>query len=251
MRCAGVLVQVPLTYRDAPLPDAANSVGTMQHSVLVERWVHDGLADPVFVNALPAATLTGCGQAIGMVEHDGRSVVVPPGVHLAGAGWTGARVPVDGLVQHTDDDHWAVLRNDQFELRWARRPVPGDRPPIGLTATWPGHEVPSCCPRLAFGVTSEAVGTRWRPGRVRPGVEQLASAVAPAHDRRDSPGRYNKLTSTLRLQQDLRVATWITRQGGLQAPPCGSAAGTSVDDHARVDATCVAGITTTQQDRCL
>lgn len=48
---------------------------------------------------------------------------------------------------------------------------------------------------------------------VRPGVEQLASAVAPAHDRRDSPGRYNKLTSTLRLQQDLRVATWITRQG--------------------------------------
>lgn len=140
VRCAGVLVQVPLTYRDTPLPDAANSVGTMQHSVLGERWVHDGLADPVFVNALAAATLTGCGQAIGMVEHDGRSVVVPPSVHLAGGGWTGEPVPVDGLVQHTDDDHWAVLRNDQFELRWARRPVPGDRPPIGLTATWPGHE---------------------------------------------------------------------------------------------------------------
>ena len=36
----GPLVQVPLTYRAAPLPDGARwLVGTLEHSVLGTRWV--------------------------------------------------------------------------------------------------------------------------------------------------------------------------------------------------------------------
>ena len=46
----GALMQVPLTYRDAPLDGAEDALITeMQHSVLGTRWVYDGLRDPRFV----------------------------------------------------------------------------------------------------------------------------------------------------------------------------------------------------------
>ena len=45
----GVLYQVPLTYRGAPLAGAEDAlVGTMEHSVLGTRWTYDALADPVY-----------------------------------------------------------------------------------------------------------------------------------------------------------------------------------------------------------
>jgi hypothetical protein len=143
VRAGDVLVQVPLTYRDAALDGAdGHLLGTMEHSVLGERWVYDGLGDPVFVRMLAAVTMTGCGQAVGMVEYRGRWVVAPPSVHLAGGGWSDERVPVDEFVLGADDGRWAVLRNDRFELRLARRPESGERPPIALTATWAGQDDP-------------------------------------------------------------------------------------------------------------
>ena len=143
VRLGGVLLQVPLTYRDAPLQGADDHlVAKVQHSVLGERWVYDGLGDPVFTRMLAAVTMTGCGQAVGMVEYGGRWLVVPPSVRLTGGGGSGQRVPVDGFVLEADTADWAVLRNDRFELRLARRPVPGGRPPIGLTATWSGQDEP-------------------------------------------------------------------------------------------------------------
>jgi hypothetical protein len=49
----GVLYQVPLTYRDAPLAGAEDAlVGTMEHSVLGTRWTYDAPADPVYQNEL-------------------------------------------------------------------------------------------------------------------------------------------------------------------------------------------------------
>jgi hypothetical protein len=143
VRWAGALVQVPLTYRAAPLAGAeASLVGTTEHSALGPRWVYEGVGDPVFVRMLAAVTLTGAGQAVGMVENDGRWVVVPPNVRLRG-GNTLDRVPVDGFTTVTDDGgDWAVFRNDRYELRMARRPREGEQPPIGLTATWPGQDAP-------------------------------------------------------------------------------------------------------------
>jgi len=143
IRFGGVLLHVPLTYRDAQLDGADDHlVGKMQHSVLGERWVYDGLGDPVFTRMLAAVTMTGCGQAVGMVEYEGRWLVVPTPVRLTGGGWSDKRAPVDGFAVQTDRDDWAVLRNDRFELRVARRPQPGERPPIGLSASWPGQESP-------------------------------------------------------------------------------------------------------------
>lgn len=141
VRHGGALVQVPLTYRAAALP-GADLVCTMQHTALGERWVYDGLTDPVFVRMLAAATLTGVGQALGLVVHDGRWLVVPPRIRLTGGSGDTSRVPVDGFASQPDEDGWAVLRSELFELRMARLPVAGPQPPTGLTATWKGQAEP-------------------------------------------------------------------------------------------------------------
>jgi hypothetical protein len=133
----GMLLQVPLTYRDEPLAGAENALITeMQHSVLGTRWVYDGLRDPRFVVMLAAVTLTGQGEALGMVMYEGRWLIAPSNVRIHGGGSTQKRVPVDGFELRSDDATASVLQNDRFELTMFRRPVPGPRPAIGLTATW-------------------------------------------------------------------------------------------------------------------
>ena len=143
VRTGGVLLQVPLTYRETAVESLdPHLVGTMHHSALGQRWVYDGLADPVFIGMLVAVTLTGIGQAVGMVVNDGRWAVVPTPVRLDGGGWFHGPVAVDGFTPVSDDNGWAVLGNDRLELRVAHRPDVGTRPPIGLTATWPGQVDP-------------------------------------------------------------------------------------------------------------
>jgi 1,4-alpha-glucan branching enzyme len=54
-----VVYQVPLTYRDAPLPGGQDAlVGTLEHSVLGTRWVYDGPHDPVYARMLVETILT-------------------------------------------------------------------------------------------------------------------------------------------------------------------------------------------------
>ena len=48
------VLQVPFTYRAAPL-DGGRLVGTMQHSVLGERWVYEATSDPVAVGCFTRA----------------------------------------------------------------------------------------------------------------------------------------------------------------------------------------------------
>jgi hypothetical protein len=131
------LLQVPLTYRDEPLAGAEDALITeMEHSVLGTRWVYDGLRDPRLVMLLAGVTMTGQGEALGMVEYDGRWFIAPTNVRIAGGGWTQERVPVDGFELQSDDATASVLRNDRFELSVFRRPVSRPRPAIALTATW-------------------------------------------------------------------------------------------------------------------
>ena len=135
----GTLLQIPLTYRDEPIDGAdAALIVDMQHSVLGTRWVYDGLRDPQFVVMLAAVAMTGQGEALGMAVYDGRWYVVPSNVRIEGGGWTQERVPVDHFELAHDDATGVVLRNDRFELTVFRRPVPGPRPAIGLTATGDG-----------------------------------------------------------------------------------------------------------------
>ena len=139
----GMLLHVPLTYRDEPLAGADDALITeMQHSVLGTRWVYDGLRDPRLVVMLAAVTMTGQGEALGMAVYDGRWYIAPTNVRIQGGGWTLERVPVDGFELASDEADGSVLRNDRFELTVFRRPVPGPRPAIGLTATWDGRPDP-------------------------------------------------------------------------------------------------------------
>ena len=133
----GTLFHVPLTYRDAPLEGAEHAfIGEMEHSVLGSRWVYDGLGDPLFVVMLAAVAMTGQGEALGMAVYEGRWYIAPSNVRIHGGGWSQDRVPVDGFELVSDEASGSVLRNDGFELTVFRRPVPGPRPAIGLTATW-------------------------------------------------------------------------------------------------------------------
>jgi hypothetical protein len=85
---------------------------------------------------LAAAAMTGQGEALGMAVYDGRWYIAPSNVRIQGGGWTLERVPVDRFELVSDDGGPAVLRSDRFELTMFRRPLPGPRPAIGLTATW-------------------------------------------------------------------------------------------------------------------
>ncbi len=142
-RAGGELFQMPLTYRAAPLDGGGDALITeMAHSDLGNRWVYDGLRDPHLVLMMAAVTMTGQGEALGMAIYDGRWYVAPTHVRISGGGWTQERVPVDGFEMQPDDAEGAVLRNDRFELSVFRRPVPGPKPAIGLTATWDGQADP-------------------------------------------------------------------------------------------------------------
>jgi len=139
----GTLLQVPLTYRDAPLQGADDAfIVEMQHSVLGTRWVYDGLRDPRFVVMLAAVAMTGQGEALGMAVYDDRWYIAPSNVRIQGGGWTQERVPVDGFEVGDGDATRVVLHNDRFDLTVFRRPAPGPCPAIGLTATWGGRPNP-------------------------------------------------------------------------------------------------------------
>ena len=139
----GVLLHVPLTYRDEPLVEIDGArITEMEHSVLGTRWVYDGVRDPRFVGLLAGAAMAGQGEALGMAEYDGRWYVAPTNVRIRGGGWTMERVPVDQFELDYDESAGAVLHNDRFELTLFRRPVTGPRDALTLTATWEGHDEP-------------------------------------------------------------------------------------------------------------
>lgn len=138
-----VVLQVPLTYREAPLEGTDDAlISTMEHSALGTRWVYDGLRDPMFVVMLAAATMTGQGEALGMAVYEGRWYIAPTNVRIQGGGWSLDRVPVDRFTIRHRDELSSILANDRFELTVFHRVRPGPRPPIGLTATWIGHPEP-------------------------------------------------------------------------------------------------------------
>lgn len=65
----GLVRQVPTTYRAVPLP-GATLIGTTTHTVLGQRWVHDGCTDPVAVAALTGAVRSGGAGAEEWVEQE-------------------------------------------------------------------------------------------------------------------------------------------------------------------------------------
>jgi hypothetical protein len=77
-RAERVVYQIPMTYRDAPLPGAEDHlIATAEHSVLGPRWIYDATVDPVWVAELVRLVATGGtaaragGQGIGTTEVRG------------------------------------------------------------------------------------------------------------------------------------------------------------------------------------
>ncbi|WP_088321080.1 hypothetical protein [Kineosporia sp. R_H_3] len=84
----GSTLFVPVTYRGAPLPTAADALlGTMEHSALGTRYVHDACADPVFVATVLDTIRTGGRQADLLLRRaDGTEVTREPAATVRGAG---------------------------------------------------------------------------------------------------------------------------------------------------------------------
>lgn len=81
LSAGGVLHQVPLGYRGAPLEGAeAGFLGTSEHGVLGTRWIYDGAYDP-----LVAGRLLALAQGEVQAQHQDRSHEPDPSVRaLAG-----------------------------------------------------------------------------------------------------------------------------------------------------------------------
>lgn len=88
------IVQVPLTYRSAPL-EGGELVGEMEHSALGHRWIYDGPSDPVYVAETTATIREGRGE-VTMLRPDGTAIPRRPftaSVHGSGSGEGTLHVP--------------------------------------------------------------------------------------------------------------------------------------------------------------
>ncbi|SCG70551.1 CG0192-related protein [Micromonospora humi] len=161
----GPVLQVPLTYRGAPLAGADRFlVGVVAHSVLGRRWVYDAVGDPVYPPVLAAAVLADAGQAEEYFEVDGERQVRKPSMTVSGSR-TDRALP-GGPADEVVDGDPTLIRGGGVELALIRRPVPAmpsevgaasagarpvgggrragtaDLPEVGrLTGAWPGQDV--------------------------------------------------------------------------------------------------------------
>jgi Maltokinase N-terminal cap domain len=141
----GVIYQVPLTYRDAPMAGGDGwLVGTTDHSVLGQRWVYDACADPVYAAALASAILAGSGQAEEFFEIDGRLEAREPSMTVASSGHDGdADIPAIGSIGLVTEDDPTIIVTDSVELAIVRCLMGSTRlPGAALTGTWSGQETP-------------------------------------------------------------------------------------------------------------
>ena len=83
----GRYIQLPLTYREAPLEGADGwLLTTMDHSALGRRWVYDGVGDPALVTAFITAIVGGASSATLEFDAEGERRTAPTSVHARGTG---------------------------------------------------------------------------------------------------------------------------------------------------------------------
>lgn len=125
VRSAEGLLHVPLTYRHAPLAGAeAHLVGTMEHSLLGERFVYDGEFDPVWQAELIRVVATGGTEVEILTEVDGQVT-----------GRREANVTVKGTGSFAEAPHHASIN----VVRRIGEVVHGDAQLLGTWKT--GHGV--------------------------------------------------------------------------------------------------------------
>lgn len=134
----GRVVQVPYTYRAAPLEGGDEFlIGTAEHTVLGPRWVYDGCGDPVWASSVAAAIVTGGTQAQMVIERDGQTIDVPPRVPVHGSGAPGAEIPAIASVESVSDDGSVTTVVAGPVTIWLARvvgtPLPGEATLTGTT----------------------------------------------------------------------------------------------------------------------
>jgi hypothetical protein len=143
----GDVLQVPLTYRGAPLDRAERHlVGTTEHSQLGRRWVYDGCGDPVYAAVLAAVIRTGGREAEQWVETDGEPVRREVNTHVTGSGTPGADVPTIDAATPTDSPTATTIAAPGHRLvvlRFLGSPAAGPGGADALTGTWPGQDEPT------------------------------------------------------------------------------------------------------------
>jgi Maltokinase N-terminal cap domain len=134
------LFQVPLTYRGAPLAGAeTHLVGTMHHSVLGPRWIYDGCNDPVAIDALATAILTGASEAIVELEVNGRMAVLPQAISVRGSGNPANIIPATESIVSEDDGDLTRI-NTRFHRIELLRVIDTElETPLVLTGSWEGY----------------------------------------------------------------------------------------------------------------
>ena len=142
----GRLVQVPLTYRGAPLAGMEGSLlDTVQHSVLGRRWVYDACADAVYAAALATAILTGGREAeLAFITEDGVEIRHSP-TRVFGSGSPDTAVPAVDQVRLWHLGRTTVVQAATVTLTvlrvLAKRAI--EEASETLTGTWPGNDDPS------------------------------------------------------------------------------------------------------------
>jgi hypothetical protein len=116
----GLIHQVPLTYRSAPLADSEGFIAEMEHSVLGPRYVYDGCHDPIFLGQLVDTVLTGGREVDEIVEVDGKTITLPKSMHVRGSGAVSAAVPALPTVPVEQVGSVAVMRSGAVEITVAR-----------------------------------------------------------------------------------------------------------------------------------
>lgn len=92
---SGETLQIPVVYRNEALAGAESSLlGTMEHSVLGERFVYDACIDPVYIGELVRTIVTGGSEVAEIVETPDGQVPRDPSVNVRGSGAEGNAVPV-------------------------------------------------------------------------------------------------------------------------------------------------------------
>ncbi len=139
----GTLLQVPVTYRAAPLV-GAGLIGTTEHSVLGPRWVYDGCTDPVYLSVLMTTILTGGRQAEYLVDQgDGTTAPRPSTALVIGSGAPGTAVPSLDVMDVASDDAMTTIRAGEWQVRVGRVLPAMISAEFILTGSWPAQDEPA------------------------------------------------------------------------------------------------------------
>lgn len=96
---SGDVLHLPVVYRNERRDELDDwFVGTMQHSVLGERWVYEAGADEIYIRELARAIITGGSEVDEVVETPDGPVLRDPSVNVRGSGVSGASVPAIDAV---------------------------------------------------------------------------------------------------------------------------------------------------------